>query len=67
MTRTPTIKSLLLISLKPFVRNIHHWWLRRLEAHYLMCADVEQERVREHQRNLAYYQKKAALARANRL
>ena len=45
----------------------HHWWLQRAERHYLICADVEQQRAREAQMNVAYYQKRAALARSARL
>lgn len=45
-------------------RNMKRWWHARRETHYLICADVEQQRAREAQLNVAYYQKKAALARS---
>jgi hypothetical protein len=45
-------------------RSLRRRWLARIERHYLICADVEQQRVREAQMNVAYYQKRAALARA---
>ncbi|MDO8301250.1 hypothetical protein [Lacisediminimonas sp.] len=56
-----------MLSLSPVLRQIRHWWLRRAEDHYLICADVEQKRVREAQQNVAYYQKQAALARSERI
>jgi hypothetical protein len=59
--------DLAMLSITPIVRTIHHWWLQRAERHYLICADVEQQRAREAQMNVAYYQKRAALARSARL
>lgn len=59
--------ELAMLSITPIVRSIHHWWLQRAERHYLICADVEQQRAREAQMNVAYYQKRAALARSARL
>lgn len=53
-----------MLSVSPILRNIQRWWLQRAEHHYLICADVEQERVREAQMNVAYYQKRAAMARS---
>jgi len=50
----------------PVFRAVHHWWLQRVERHYLICADVELQRAREAQMNVAYYQKRAALARSAR-
>jgi len=49
-----------------FFRIIHRWWLQRAERHYLICADVEEQRAREAQMNVAYYQKRAALVRSAR-
>lgn len=60
------LQELAMISLSPILRSIHHWWLQRAERHYLICADVEQQRAREAQMNVAYYQKRAALARSAR-
>lgn len=60
------LQELAMLSLAPIVRSIHHWWLQRAERHYLICADVEQQRAREAQMNVAYYQKRAALARSAR-
>jgi hypothetical protein len=61
------LQELTMLSLSPVLRSIRHWWLRRAEDHYLICADVEQTRAREAQQNVAYYQKRAALARSARL
>lgn len=61
------LQELTMLSLNPVLRQIRHWWLRRAEDHYLICADVEQKRVREAQQNVAYYQKQAALARSERI
>jgi len=61
------LQELTMLSISPVVRTIHHWWLRRAERHYLICADVEQARAREAQQNVAYYQKRAALARSARI
>ena len=58
------LQELAMLSLTPIVRSIHRWWLQRAERHYLICADVEQQRAREAQMNVAYYQKRAALARS---
>lgn len=62
-----TIAELAGLSVDPVVRRISNWLLRRAEQHYLICADVELQRVREAQLNVAYYQRKAALARSARL
>jgi heme exporter protein D len=61
------LQELAMLSLSPIVRSIQHWWLQRAERHYLICADVEQQRAREAQMNVAYYQKRAALARSARI
>jgi heme exporter protein D len=60
------LQELAMLSLTPIVRTIQRWWLHRAEQHYLICADVEQQRAREAQMNVAYYQKRAALARSAR-
>ncbi|HYC41440.1 MAG TPA: hypothetical protein VEB70_00480 [Noviherbaspirillum sp.] len=59
-------QQLAMMSISPIVRSIQRWWLQRAEQHYLICADVEQQRAREAQMNVAYYQKRAALARSAR-
>ncbi|TFV87255.1 hypothetical protein E4K72_22710 [Oxalobacteraceae bacterium OM1] len=61
------LQELAMLSLSPIFRSIQNWWLQRAERHYLICADVEQQRAREAQANVAYYQKRAALARSARL
>ena len=61
------LQQLAMLSLGPVLRSIQHWWLQRAERHYLICADVEQQRAREAQMNVAYYQKRAALARSARI
>lgn len=65
-TKDMRLQDLAMISLSPILRSIHHWWLQRAERHYLICADVEEQRAREAQMNVAYYQKRAALARSAR-
>ena len=60
------LHELATLSLNPLVRFVQRWWLQRAERHYLICADVEQQRAREAQMNVAYYQKQAALARSAR-
>jgi hypothetical protein len=60
-------RELTMLSIGPIFRNIRHWWLRRAEDHYLICADVEEARAREAQQNASYYQKQAAIARSERL
>jgi hypothetical protein len=59
--------ELAMLSIAPIGRALHNWWLQRAEKHYLICADVEEQRAREAQQNVAYYQKRAALARSARL
>ncbi|HYD81380.1 MAG TPA: hypothetical protein VEC06_16355 [Paucimonas sp.] len=61
------LHELTMLSLGPIFRGIHRWWLERAERHYLICADVEEQRAREAQLNVAYYQKRAALARSARM
>lgn len=61
------LQELTMLSISPVLRLVRNWWLRRAEDHYLICADVEQARAREAQQNVAYYQKRAALARSARL
>jgi heme exporter protein D len=65
-TKEFRLHELAMLSIAPILRSIHHWWLQREEQHYLICADVEQQRAREAQMNVAYYQKRAALARSAR-
>ncbi len=52
------------LSLRPLVRRARHWWYRRAEEHYLICAAVEHARAREAEENEAYYQKRAAMIRS---
>jgi hypothetical protein len=61
------LQELTMLSLAPILRSIQRWWLVRAERHYLICADVEEQRAREAQLNVAYYQKRAALARSARM
>ena len=61
-----TLPELSTLALQRPARAIRNWWLRRAERHYLICADVEQQRAREAQMNAAYFQKRAALARSAR-
>ena len=66
-TKDYKLQELTMLSLSPVLRQIRLWWLKRAEDHYLICADVEQKRVREAQQNVAYYQKQAAMARSLRI
>ncbi|WP_151447569.1 hypothetical protein [Lacisediminimonas profundi] len=61
------LQELTMLSLSPMLRQVRRWWLRRAEDHFLICADVEQKRVREAQQNVAYYQRRAAMARSERI
>jgi hypothetical protein len=58
------LHELTMLPLNPIRTLVQRWWWKRAESHYLICADVEQSRVREAQQNAAYFQKKAALARS---
>ena len=58
------LNTLTMISLRPLIRRFKQWWFKGAEEHYLICAAVEHERVREAEENEAYYQKRAAIARA---
>lgn len=60
------LHDLAMLSISPIMRSLQQWWLQRAERHYLICADVELQRAREAQMNVAYYQKRAALARSAR-
>lgn len=53
-------------SLIRFKHAFQQWWLRRAEAHYLICADVEKKRAHEAQLNVEYYHRQAELARSAR-
>lgn len=64
---TITLPQIMALSLQRPAKAIRNWWLRRAEQHYLICADVELQRARETQANVAYYQRKAALARSARI
>lgn len=57
------LTTLTMLSLRPLLRRLRHWWYRRAEEHYMICAAVEHARAREAEDNEAYYQKRAALAR----
>lgn len=54
------------LSLEPLLQRLHRWWMQRVERHCMICADVEEQRARQAQQNVAYYQKQAALARLSR-
>jgi hypothetical protein len=57
------LTTLTMLSVRPLLRRLRHWWYRRAEEHYMICAAVEHARAREAEDNEAYYQKRAALAR----
>ena len=52
------------LSLRFLIRRVRRWYYQRAEEHYLICAAVEHARAREAEENEAYYQKRAAMARA---
>lgn len=52
------------LSLRFWLRRARRWYHQRAEEHYLICAAVEHGRAREAEENEAYYQKRAAMARA---
>jgi hypothetical protein len=52
------------LSLRFWLRRVRRWYYQRAEEHYLICAAVEHTRAREAEENEAYYQKRAAMARA---
>ena len=52
------------LSLRFWTRRLRRWYHKRAEEHYLICAAVENARMREAEENEAYYQKRAAMARA---
>ena len=60
------IADLTRLSLEPLLRILRRWWLQRVERHCMICADVEEQRARQAQQNVAYYQKQAAMARLAR-
>jgi heme exporter protein D len=51
------------LALAPLLQVLRRWWMQRIERHCLICADVEEQRARQAQQNVAYYQKQAAIAR----
>ncbi len=58
------LPALTRLSLTPLLKRARHWWYRRTEERYLICAAVEHARAREAEDNEAYYQKRAAMARS---
>jgi hypothetical protein len=67
MSRIQTTSGLLGYSTTPVIKQLRNWWLRRKEAHYMMCADVEKERANQALANQSYFHKQAALARSGRI
>lgn len=61
-----TIQQLLSLTLGHPIHHLRNWWLTKIEDHYLICASTEAQKAREHQHNVAYYQKQAALVRSRR-
>lgn len=60
------LTPLLGLTLAPVKRRLRDWLITRLEEHYNISAAVEDARAREHLRNVAHFQKKAALTRLRR-
>lgn len=67
MNRIHTTSGLLGYAAMPLMKSIRRWWLHRAERHYLICADVEEKRMREAMANRKHYQRQAALARSGRI
>jgi hypothetical protein len=65
--REMKLDELAAMTVGPILRGLRNWWHARAERHYLICADVEAQRAREAQMNVAYYQKRAALSRSARV
>ena len=59
-----SLQNLSALSVGPLFRRVRLWWLKRAEHHYLMCASIEHQRIREAEQNEAWYQKRAAMARS---
>lgn len=55
------------VSINSIMTVVRCWWLSRVEAHYLICAEVETQRVRDASLNISYYQKRAAMVRIERI
>lgn len=53
--------------LKQLRRKWKLFWLIRIEHHMTICAKYEGAKVCEHMNNERHYQKKAALAKADRV
>lgn len=66
MAKNQEIKlhALTMISLKPLLQRLRHWWFSHLEEHYLICAEIERRHARQSEENEAYYQKRAASIRS---
>lgn len=58
------LQTLAALSLRPLLGRLRHWWYRRAEQHYLICAAVEHARALEAENNEVYYHKRAAMARS---
>lgn len=61
-----TARNLFTLSPSLLARAINRQWMKALEQHYLISAEVEQKRAKEAMQNAAYYHKRAALARSAR-
>ncbi len=59
-----TARPLLALSLQPIWRAIRRRWWEYIEQQNLMEACVEQQKAHEANRNAAYFQKRAAIARS---
>lgn len=62
--KTMNLKELLHLAPAPYWRAFRRWYYRKAEQHYLMSAQIEEQKAREHSKNVAYYQKLAVLARS---
>lgn len=54
------------MSLQPIIKRIKCAWHHFMERHYMINAETEQRIEKQAQRNIAYFHKRAAMARSKR-
>jgi hypothetical protein len=64
MNKNISLTQLMKLAPAPIIHGIRRWWYAHRETHFLICAQVEEQRAREAQKNAAYYHKRAAFARS---
>lgn len=56
--------DLISLTVRPIKRLVRRWYYRALAHHFVASAAAEAELMHQAQRNQAYFQRRAALARA---